>query len=313
MTIWSRRTLAISALVLSGWAYRHARPEDARAAISKPAAAGIAHPVVVGNLAAAVHETETVHALPREPDWVAQFHAAGSAHFEFVKRAARAAFEGDGAALYYVGRAVARCEETNALYEHADDADEAVAHLSYAPALLERERQEYLDCRRFRAEDPFKSLPERAGGYPASYWHSRAVATGYPVAMVEAALDSRGDGTPYLIATALATGNPEAMLLFGRTQAALTASSGSGSINAAAWVLAACRNGADCSSGNEELGIPTCGSRAEIGCAQGYTAIDELTASLNSQALEQANLLAQDIQASLQQHDPGQLQKYVAL
>ena len=313
MKIWSRWSLAVTALAISGWACLHVWSGDAPAAISNPSATGDRRHIVVSNRITPVHETHAVHAPHSQQDWVAQFHDAGSKYFEFVTVAAQAAYEGDGAALYYVGRALGRCEETNALYEEADNADEAVGHLTYAPALLEQERQEYLDCRRFRTENPFRNLPERPGGYPASYWQSRAVASAYPVALIAAALDSRGDATPQVIASALATGNPEAMLLFGWTQAAITGTSESNAINAAAWILAACHIGADCSSTNEALRLPMCGGGLEMGCTEGYTAIDELTASMNSQALEQANQVAQDIQTSLQYHDPGQLKKYVSL
>ena len=208
-------------------------------------------------------------------------------------------------------RALSRCEETNALYEDADSADEAVSHLAYSPALLELERQEYQSCGKFRNENPFKGLPKRAGGYPAEYWQSRAVVNRYPVAVVAAALDSPGKYTPQAIATALATGNSEAMLLFGWTAATANEASGAASILATAWVIAACRSGANCGATNDVLPLTSCSADIGFGCAEPYSIVDELTANLNSNDLEQTQMRAQEIRATVQYRDPVQLQKYL--
>ena len=171
--------------------------------------------------------------------------------------------------------------------------------------------QEYLDCGKFRAEDPFKDLPNRPGGYPAEYWRSRAVESRYPVAVVAAALDSPSQYTPQTIATALATGNTDAMLLFGWSQTTAAKATDSAPIMAAAWVLAACRSGANCGPTNDVLPLAQCGAGVELGCTERYTAVDELTATLGSQDLDEANLLAQDIQRSMEYRDPGRLMKYL--
>lgn len=306
-----RWTLAVAVVAIIGGAALSLPPVDAPAAISKPSAAAGRKPSGAGNQLTLVHRADAVHAQPTSQDWVAQFHATGSNHFEFVTLAAQAAYAGDGAAQYFVGRALARCEETNALYGNAADADEAVAHLDYSIALLDLERQEYLNCARFRSEHPFKDLPEHPGGYPANYWQSRAVASGYPVAVVAAALDSADQYNSQVIATALATGNTEAMLLFGWTQATASKAPESDPLMAAAWVLAACGNGANCGPTNDLLPLSPCSAGIELGCTERYTAVDELTASLGSEDFEQANRLAQNIQASLQYRDPAQLKKYL--
>jgi hypothetical protein len=186
-----------------------------------------------------------------------------------------------------------------------------VSHLVFSPAFRELERQEYLDCRKFRSNSPFRGLPERPGGYPAEYWRSRAVESRYPVAVVAAALDSPGQDTPQAIATALATGNTEAMLLFGWSQATTAKATNSAPIMGAAWVVAACRSGANCGPTNDALPFFTCRAGIELGCTERYTAIDELTASLSPQDFDQAYLLAQDIQRSMQYRDPSQLKKYL--
>jgi hypothetical protein len=311
-----RWSLAVAVLAISGWACFRIPPEHAPAAISKPpAAAGRPPPGSAGDPFTGVHRSDAVRAVglgqAHHKDWRAQFHAVGSNYFEFVTEAAHAAYEGDGAAQYYIGHALARCEETNALYLGADSVDQAVSHLAFSPALLELERQEYLDCSKFRRISPFKDLPERPGGYPAEYWQSRAVESRYPVAMVAAALDSPGQYTPQVIATALATGDADAMLLFGWSQATTAKATNSAPIMAAAWVVAACRSGANCGPTNDALPFFTCRAGIELGCTERYTAIDELTASLSPQDFDQAYLLAQDIQRSMEYRDPSQLKKYL--
>jgi len=72
------------------------------------------------------------------------------------------------------------------------DTDQAVSHLAFSSALLELERREYVNCGKFRSESAFKGLPYRLGGYPADYWRSRAVAGGYPVAIVADAAQTVG-------------------------------------------------------------------------------------------------------------------------
>ena len=306
-----RWILLVALLAISGWGCLRILSENAPAAISKPSDSARRGVIGISDRTTAVQHARAVTAPPRKQDWVAQFHAARSSYFEFVTLATRVAYEGDGAAQYYIGRALARCEETNALYEDAENADEAVSHLAYSPALLEVEREEYLNCRRFRNEDPFKSLPARQGGYPASYWQSRAVTSQYPVAVVADALDSADSFTPQMVASALATGNPQAMLHFGWTRAGALQTSESASIMAVAWVLAACRGGANCSSTNDVLQLSICNADVEPGCAERYTAVDELRARFASEDFERANVLARDIQASLQYRDPDQLKKYL--
>jgi hypothetical protein len=311
-----RWSVAVAVLAISGWAWLRSAPDSSLTAISKPSATVDWLPRgSAGDRATGIHRVATVRALANgqanKKDWMAQFHAVGSNYFEFVTVAARAAFAGDSAAQYYISRALSRCEETNALYRDADSADQAVSHLANFPAFLELERQEYLNCSKFRRENPFEDLPKRPGGYPAEYWRSRAIESRYPVAVVAASLDSPSQYTPQAIATALATGNTDAMLLFGWSQTTAAKATESPPIMAAAWVLAACRSGANCGPTNDVLPLAPCSAGVELGCTERYTAVDELTATLGSQDLDEANLLAQDIQRNMAYRDPGRLMKYL--
>jgi hypothetical protein len=307
-----RWSLVIAVLAISAWAWLRIPPDPVPTAISKPSTevgrppTGSPHDRNI-----AVLNTNRVRPPTNKKDWMAEFHASGSNYFEFLTLAARAGYEGDGAAQYYIGRALTRCEETNALYVDADSADQAVSHMAGFPALLELERQEYLDCSKLLSKNPFEALPERPGGYPADYWRARALETRYPVAMVAAALDSPGQNNSQMIATALATGNGEAMLLFGWSRATTARATESAAVMAAAWVLAACHSGANCGPTNDVLPLATCRVEIQLGCTERYTAVDELAATLGSQDLDEASLLAQDIERNIEYHDPGRLMPYL--
>ena len=303
--------LAVAVLVMSGWVWLRIPPDTAPTAISKPSAKAGRSPFGLPRDQDTSGVRTPANRETNKKDWMAEFQASGSNYFEFVTAAARAGYDGDGAAQYYIGRALTRCEETNALYGDADSAEQAVSHLAGFPAMLERERQEYLDCSRLRSENPFKDLPAHPGGYPAAYWRSRALETRYPVAMVAAAFDSPGQYNTQMIATALATGSGEAMLLFGWSQATAARATESAPVMAAAWVLAACRSGANCGPTNDVLPLVTCRPEIQLGCTERYTAVDELAASLGPQDMDEASLLAQDIQRNLEYHDAGRLLKYL--
>src|SRR2546430_14114398 len=122
-----RWSLAVAVLAISSWVWLRIPPDQAPAATSKPSAEADRQPLGSSDdLISPVHRTNRVPTLVNEEvnkeDWVARFQAGGSNYFEFVRLAARAAYEGDGAAQYYIGRALIRCEETNGLYRDAGSA-----------------------------------------------------------------------------------------------------------------------------------------------------------------------------------------------
>jgi hypothetical protein len=247
-------------------------------------------------------------------DWAARFHALGTNYFEFVAQAAPAAYQGEGAAQYYVGRALDRCEETNALYRDADDPDQAVAHLAMVPALREHEQQELLDCRQLLTGTAFETLPARSGDYPAEYWKSRAIDSRYPAALVSATLESRAPSAVQILAEALATGDAEAMLLFGWSRADTANAEEPAAVLGAAWVLATCNShAASCTSAGDVPAIIDCEAVIESGCPGRFSAIDALSARLSAQGLEKAHQLATEIQADLRSHEPSRLMKHLAL
>jgi hypothetical protein len=247
-------------------------------------------------------------------NWAARFRTLGTNYFEFIAQAAPAAYQGDSAAQYYIGRALDRCEETNALYQNADDPDQAVAHLAMVPALREHDRQELLDCRQLLTGTAFKTLPARSGGYPAEYWKSRAVDSRYPAALVAATVESPAPSSVQTLAEALAAGDEEAMLLFGWTRVNAANADEPAAVLGAAWVLAACNsNAASCESAGDLFPITYCETDIEFGCREHFSGIDELSARLSAQDLKRARQLATEIQTDLGSHEPPRLIKYLAL
>jgi hypothetical protein len=60
------------------------------------------------------------------------------------------------------------------------------------------------------------------------------------------------------------------------------------------------------------LPLATCRGDIQLGCTDRYTVVDELVANLGSRDLEEARLLAQDIERNMAYHDPGRLMKYLS-
>jgi hypothetical protein len=60
------------------------------------------------------------------------------------------------------------------------------------------------------------------------------------------------------------------------------------------------------------LPLATCRGDIQLGCTERYTAVDELAATLGARDLDEASLLAQDIERNLAYHDPGRLMKYLS-
>ena len=309
---WCRWLLAAALLAISGGVSIAPPPERAgsvgtRAAADTPRHERIVNRIAGGDLRAAIDQAHKI-------DWAALFHALGTNYFAFIAQAAPSAYQGEGAAQYYIGRALGRCEETNALYRDSDDPDQAVSHLAMVPALRERERQELLDCRQLLTGTPFKTLPARSGGYPAEYWKSRAIDSRYPAALVAATLKSPIPSAVQNLADALATGEADAMLLFGWARVENANAEEPAAILGAAWVLAACSSGpANCESTGDALSFAICKPEIESGCIERFSAADELSARLSARDLEQAHRLALEILTDLKSHEPSRLIRHLSL
>ena len=199
--------------------------------------------------------------------------AAGSDPFEFVRRLAKTAYDGDGRAQYLISRELDRCEMTLSLVRNqAGDPETIIWSLpetGWTQPMKEGAIAELRRCIRLLKEDPFAELPARTDGYSYRYWMDRAVESGYPQAVVEKSLSDWSrmteGGTHALSAnsrslnklvTAAALGDPEIALTIGFRQSLYE--SPPRKTSASAWMLAACRLGADCSATSQAVPFWMC-------------------------------------------------------
>jgi hypothetical protein len=139
----------------------------------------------------------------------------------------------------------------------------------WGQTMKERAIGELRRCRRLLKEDPFADLPPRKGGYTFQYWMAKSVESAYPLAVVEKSLSDWGSqsegGTNGKTASAeslsklaaeTATGDPEIALTIGFRQTMYE--SPARKTAASAWMLAACRMGADCSANSKAVPFWMC-------------------------------------------------------
>ena len=233
--------------------------------------------------------------------------------FELVHELAGAAYEGDGDAQYRIAKELDRCEMTLGMVRKSIDPEEALWSLpeSWTPAMKERAFAEYQRCARLLREDPFSGLPPRAGGYPFGYWLARAVESGQPVAVTENAVtqlilqvgDSEDASKRHAEAcqrlmTAILSGNPDAPLMMGFLMRG--AQGADRQLQGAAWMLAACRAGADCGSDSAMVPMWMC---YDVQCQPGVDVETMLHAGLSPDELAEVHARYERIAAALREHD----------
>lgn len=237
---------------------------------------------------------------------------AGSDPFEFIRGLAKSAYDGDGRAQYLVGREFDRCEMTLSLVRKVDGDPEAAIWGfpdTWPQELKERSIAEYRRCIRLLKEDPFAELPPRKGGYPLKYWMQRSAEAGYPLAVAERALtaslrvaaDEATAGKLSVesvdeLTKATMSGDPDVALTIGFRQSGyddpVRTTAGS------AWMLAACRMGADCGADSKvypffmcyDPNYPNCDKdvNVELALSTGLSPEKYADAYAQSQVIEQA-------------------------
>lgn len=150
--------LAVALVVLGvGVATVHRAPSPVPAPVvplTRPSAGTVAAPPAAR---AAVPEPAAAPAAPV---------LVGDA-LDTVEAWAPRALEGDARASYRVGAAVRKCSAMGELYKLTGEVPE-----------------DWADCARYLAGDPFAALPPRAGGYPWQFWHEAALRADDPLAVL---------------------------------------------------------------------------------------------------------------------------------
>jgi hypothetical protein len=237
--------------------------------------------------------------------------------FELIRALAKAAYDGDGRAQYLVGRELDKCEMTLSLVRKLDGDPEATIWgfpESWPQELKERTIAEYRRCRRLLKEDPFAELPARKGGYTPKYWMQRSVDAGYPLALAERSLsgstplpvDEAGAGRLSVesvdeLTKATMSGDPDVALTIGFRQSAFD--DPARTTTASAWMLAACRMGADCGADSKVYPFFMCYDPDHPNCDKDGSVELNVSLALSPERYADAYAQSQAIEEALRSRD----------
>lgn len=248
----------------------------------------------------------------------------------FVKEHAKAAYDGDGRAQYYLWAGTKRCSVLRTQYTmigngNAEAGFEThIQQLRKAPVNVEsfeaKERAEFARCMSFDAATAFADLPARDGGYDAAYWRQRALAsrdiralTSYAQEVsvnfsseIESSKAASKQAAQAAIDQAIQSKDPEDLYLLGNLLQLVA----SDPVNGFAWQLAACQQGYDCRLDNPVVGYGCVDAGT---CGSGMTIADQIQRGLGADKLGAIFARALAIQAYLNAKDYESLQPYLKL
>lgn len=233
--------------------------------------------------------------------------------FELIRGLASSAYEGNGDAQYRIAIELDHCERTLGLVRKSIDPEEAIWELpaAWSPAAKEKAVAEYHRCARLLHEDPFAGLPARAGGYDVGYWRMRAVESGQPVAVMQMNVSllivetgdsddakQRRAAAREKVLSAATSGNPDALLMMGLLMR--SAQGDDRQLQGVAWMLAACRAGADCGFESAIFPMWMC---EDVRCQPGLDVETAIRAGLSPDESAEVHTRYERIAAALRDHD----------
>jgi hypothetical protein len=309
--------LLLSLAVVGGGAYYFFRdvPVAATAPAPQPATAPIpAEP--------REDSSPADNAKPVEPQKLDA--AKGPDPFEFIRALAKSAYDGDGRAQYLISRELDRCEMTLSLVrKHVGDPESHIWSLpetGWTQPMKESTIAELRRCIRLLKEDPFADLPPRKEGYSFQYWRNRAVEAGYPQAVVDKSLrdwslqteggthaQKAGAESLGKLANAVVSGDPEIALTIGFRQSMYE--DPSRKTSASAWMLAACRLGADCSANSKVVPFWMCYDPNYPNCSVDGNVELMVSSALSPADYGDAYSQSQVIEEALRSRDPDAIRK----
>ncbi|HEY6125814.1 MAG TPA: hypothetical protein VIV63_14280 [Steroidobacteraceae bacterium] len=245
--------------------------------------------------------------------------AASSDPFEIIRGLAKSAYEGDGRAQFTVARELDKCELTLSVVRKSGDPEAAIwGFANWTQAMKEWSIAEYRRCIRLVKEDPFADLPPRAGGYTFRYWRERSAEAGYPLAVAERSLAGLAAPLPGLPANpktranalgeltqAAVSGDPDVALTIGFRQ--FHSDNEVRFTSSAAWMLAACRLGADCSSSSNVVPFHMCYDPDFPNCATDSNVEQMVSLALGPAKHADAYSQSQAIEEALRSRDDAAL------
>jgi hypothetical protein len=186
---------------------------------------------------------------------------------------------------------------------------------SWPQTLKERAIAEYRRCARLMKEDPFAELPPRQGGYPFQYWKQQAAQSGYPLAVAESTFQKvarepvdekdagklNGESVQALVKAAV-SGDPDVALTIGLHQSWFDDPARKSAANA--WMLAACRLGADCGADSKIYPFFMCYDADHPNCDQDGSVELFVSIQLSPEKYADAYAQSQVIEEALRSRDP---------
>jgi hypothetical protein len=243
--------------------------------------------------------------------------AASSDPFEYIRGLAKSAYDGDGRSQYLVGRELDKCEMTLQIVRKMPADPETVIWgmpASWPQPLKERTIAEYRRCARLMKEDPFAGLPPRNGGYSYQYWKQRAAQAGYPLAVAERTLEQLRppedaeearklrDESVRALTKATESGDPDVALTIGLRQSWFD--DPVRTTTASAWMLAACRLGADCGANSKIYPFWMCYDPEHPNCDKDGDVELAVSRALSPARYADAYAQSQEIEEALRSRDP---------
>ena len=272
---------------------------------------------VPGNLTPPSDDEKSVESIENK-------EVTGSDPFKFVRALAKRAYDGDGRAQYLISRELDRCEMTLSLVRKQPGDPETIIwslpETGWPQPMKEGAIAELRRCIRLLKEDPFADLPPRKDGYSFRYWMDRAVETGYPQAVVERSLSDwarQTEGGTHAtnassdslnkLTTAAALGDPEIALTIGFRQSMYE--NPDRMTHASAWMLAACRLGADCSASSKVVPFWMCYDPNFANCSADGNVELMVSSALTPGGYSDAYAQSQVIEEALRSRDPDAIRK----
>lgn len=313
-----RNFVLVVALVAVGgglfYFFRDEPVENSPAAVSPeaaPAHAETSTPLQSGGKATVVEARKFAVATSSDP-------------FEFIRGLSKAAYDGDGRAQYLISRELDRCEMTLSLVRKQAGDPEAILwslpETGWSQPMKEAAIAELRRCSRLLKEDPFADLPVQKDGYTYRYWMERAVESGYPHAVVEKSLSDwsrqteggthamkAGSESLQKLSMAAALGDPEIALTIGFRQSWYE--NAARKTSASAWMLAACRLGADCSANSKAVPFWMCYDPNYPNCSVDGNVELMVSTALSPADYGDAYAQSQVIEDALRSRDPDTIRK----
>jgi hypothetical protein len=264
--------------------------------------------------------------LEATQDWPKEYDKS-SDYFDFVSKAAEAAYNGDSKAALFISKALYICTPIQREFAKSrnpqSDFDDRWAARSHAPQwVLDKARKDFQACAGFIKGDAFAALPPRSEGYNSiRYWLDKsandpvaqALQAGSAIANTKYEKSSDAntkslDSAQKSVNSAMESRDPAALFQVGRLLSDGNASSDP--LQGFALSIVACNMGYDCSANNSEI-FNGCAAQGQ--CPPGTTYADTIKKLVGEEGYAQAYARAQQIQDALARDDMDALHQFVQL